>query len=134
MSVVYPTASMLASGTNSLGNITLGAAGASTVTMSGAGGSGGSGSVLMANGGTSANWASTNAKMTTKGQLHLEGETADIVMNGVSLKDVLGSITDRLAILQPKTELIEKYDNLRQAYEHYKTLEALLHQADDDAK
>lgn len=55
-------------------------------------------------------------------------------MNGVSLKDLLNGITDRLSILQPKPELLEKYDNLRQAYEHYKTLEALLHQEDDNAK
>jgi hypothetical protein len=86
----------------------------------------------VSNGASGTTWSnSTNAKMTTKGQLHLEGDDADIVMNGASLKDMLNSITDRLAILQPKPELLAKYTNLREAYEHYKTLEALLHEAAD---
>lgn len=99
------------------GNLTLNAAAATT-----------SGQVITVANGTGASWASTNAKMTAKGQLHLEGEGADIVINGVKLSDILNGITDRLAILQPKPELFEKYENLRQAYEHYKTLEALLHE------
>lgn len=129
MSVYIPSHSQ-----GNYGNITLGAAGASTVTMSGAGGSGGSGSILMASGtGTGTTWANnTNTKISAKGQLHLDGEDADLIMNGISLKDTLNGITDRLAILQPKPELLEKYENLREAYEHYKTLEALLHQDNDD--
>ena len=86
----------------------------------------------VSNGSTGTTWTnSTNAKMTAKGQLHLEGDNADIVINGISLNDILNGITDRLAILQPKPELLEKYANLREAYEHYKTLEALLHQTED---
>ena len=117
-------------------NITLGSGGAgtSTVTVAGAGNSS---SVLMS-GGAGSTWASTSAsntaKISAKGQLHLEGEDADIIMNGISLKEILNGITDRLTILQPKSELLAKYDNLREAYEHYKTLEALLHQEDDNAK
>jgi hypothetical protein len=49
-------------------------------------------------------------------------------MNGVSLKDTLNAISDRLAVLQPKPELLAKYEALQQAYDHYKTLEALLHE------
>jgi len=90
----------------------------------------GLGTVAVANG-TGAIWKNV-ASTTAKGQLHLEGEEADIVMNGVSLKEILDGITDRLAILQPKPELLEKYANLREAYEHYKTLEALLHQEDSN--
>jgi hypothetical protein len=101
-------------------------------------GGGGSHTISIANGTGATTWASTsasnNAKITAKGQMHLEGEDADIVMNGVSLKEILNSITDRLSILQPKPELLAKYDNLREAYEHYKTLEALLHQEDDNTK
>lgn len=84
--------------------------------------------VLMSNG-TGTTWTNANtAKISAKGQLHLEGEDADLVINGVKLTDILNGITDRLAILQPKPELLEKYANLREAYEHYKTLEALLHE------
>ena len=132
MAVYYPANNVLASTVNS--NVTIGGtAGVGSITVTGMGG-GGTGSVLMSNG-TGTTWANNaNAKMTTKGQLHLEGASADIVMNGISLKEILNGITDRLSILQPKPELLAKYDNLREAYEHYKTLEALLHQEDDDAK
>jgi len=124
------------------GNITIGnpgvmtgvGVGAHTISITG-GGTSVPSSVLMSNGTGTTTWANnTNTKTTARGKLHLEGDDADIVMNGVSLKDLLNGITDRLSILQPKPELLEKYDNLRQAYEHYKTLEALLHQEDDDEK
>ena len=35
------------------------------------------------------------------------------------------AIQDRLAILTPKPELLEKYEALKQAYDHYRMLEAL---------
>ena len=93
-------------------------------------GGGGAGQTLtVATGTGTATWTdSTVARTTAKGQLHLEGPDADLVINGVKLSDILNGITDRLAILQPKPELLEKYENLREAYEHYKTLEALLHE------
>ena len=125
MSVVYP-------GHGNYGNVVIGGAdgvsgsGAHTISISGAG-SGYPSSVLTATGTGATTWAS-GAKTTARGKLNLEGDDADIIMNGVSLKDLLDGITDRLSILQPKPELLEKYDNLRQAYEHYKTLEALLHE------
>lgn len=122
-----PTNSVSASGSYS--NVSLTSSGAITLTT--AGSSYPTNSVLMSNG-TGTTWANnTNTKISAKGQLHLDGEDADIVMNGASLKDMLNGITDRLSILQPKPELLEKYANLREAYEHYKTLEALLHEADD---
>lgn len=103
------------------GNLTIGASAATSGQV-----------ITVANGtGTTAinpTWATNIAKTTAKGQLHLEGEDADLVINGVKLSDILNGITDRLAILQPKPELLEKYENLREAYEHYKTLEALLHE------
>ena len=112
------------------GNVVLGPASAShTISIAP---SGGTGAVLTTSNGTAgATWTNV-ARTTAKGQLHLEGEDADLVINGVSLKDMLNGITDRLAILQPKPELLEKYENLREAYEHYKTLEALLHEESTD--
>jgi len=93
---------------------------------------GGTGTIAIQNG-TGTTWANTNvAKTTAQGKLQLEGKDADIVMNGVSLKEILDGITDRLSILQPKPELLAKYDNLREAYEHYKTLEKLLTEYNDD--
>jgi uncharacterized protein with von Willebrand factor type A (vWA) domain len=111
------------------GNVTIGNGGAGhTISIAGAGPSG---AVLTSNGSTGTTWAAT-AKTTAQGKLHLEGKDADIVMNGASLKEILDGITDRLSILQPKPELLEKYDNLREAYEHYKTLEKLLTEYNND--
>ena len=128
MSTVYPGYRS----TPTTSNITIGGSGAGshTISITGAGGSGAS---VLSSGGAGTNWT-TAAKTTAQGQLHLEGKNADLIMNGISLKDTLNGITDRLSILQPKPELLAKYENLREAYEHYKTLEALLHQEEDNAK
>lgn len=50
---------------------------------------------------------------------------ADITIDGKSLSKFMDKVEERLGILQPKPELLEKFEALRQAYEHYKTLEAL---------
>ena len=116
MSVIYP-----ANNPVNYGNLTVGGHG------------GGSGQVITVANGTGATWANTT-KMSAKGELHLEGDTADLVINGVRLSDTLKAINDRLSILQPNPELHSKYDNLRQAYEHYKTLEALLYEQEKAEK
>ena len=50
---------------------------------------------------------------------------ADITIDGKSLSSFMSRVEARLGILQPKPELLEKFEALKQAYEHYKTLEAL---------
>jgi len=42
------------------------------------------------------------------------------------MQEQLDAINERLAILHPNPEHLEKYDALREAYEHYKTLERLI--------
>ena len=92
MSVVYPATNPV-----NYGNLTIG----------GGGGGAGSGQVITVANGTGASWATSNtAKMTAHGELNIEGENADIIVN----------------------------DNLRQAYEHYKTLEALLYEQEKAEK
>jgi len=49
----------------------------------------------------------------------------DLKINGVSLKDQLDKINERLAILVPDPVLLGKYAALRELYDQYKTLEAL---------
>ena len=74
-------------------------------------------------------WASSNsAKLTAKGQLKVEGEDADIFINEKSLGDWMSAVERRLAILQPKPELLEQYEALQNLYDQYKTLEALIYQ------
>lgn len=95
-------------------------------------GSGHTGSVLTVSGTGSTNWAASNtATMTAKGKLKVEGPEADILINEQSLSDWMQAVNKRLSILQPKPELQEKYTALQEAYNTYKTLEALLY---DDQK
>jgi hypothetical protein len=72
------------------------------------------------------NWASLNPN---KVQLNSSGiemdEDCDITIGGRSMKKMLEGIEQRLSILVPDPAKLERYEALRQAYEHYRTLEAL---------
>ena len=100
------------------------------------GGTGSSGQVLSISNGTTAvspTWtASNSASLTAKGKLKVEGEEADIYINGKSLSDWMSVVERRLAILQPKPELQEKYEALQHLYDQYKTLEALIYQTSEE--
>jgi hypothetical protein len=126
LGVSPPGAGTSASGTNTFGTGTI----PSTISISGAGG-GGTGSVLMA-GGAGTNWTNTNAKLSMQGQLTLEGEKPDITIGGKSMVSWMQKVEQRLSILEPKPQLLAKYEALQQAFDHYKTLEALLHGTEDD--
>jgi hypothetical protein len=76
-------------------------------------------------GGTTWTTASTT---TAKGQIKLEGAEADIFVQGKSMKAWMDAVEKRLLILEPKPDLLKKYKALEQAYEHYKTLEAILYE------
>ena len=55
--------------------------------------------------------------------LKLNGEDADIEINGVSLTKTLQSLQDRLNILRPNAELESRWEELRQVRERYQQLE-----------
>lgn len=64
----------------------------------------------------------------TQPSLKVSGDadiTGTLKVRGIDVSEVLTKIQDRLAILVPDPMLLEKYDALKQAYDHYKTLEAL---------
>lgn len=54
--------------------------------------------------------------------LDVEG---DIIIDGKSLKEFMETVSNRLSILTPNPELLEKYDALKEAYEHFKILEKI---------
>lgn len=89
---------------------------------------GGGSSPVYISSGTGSTWASTNAQTTAHGKLKVEGKDADIFINGQSLSDWMQTVDRRLTILRPNLELQEKYEALQAAYDHYKTLESLLHE------
>ena len=60
------------------------------------------------------------------GQIELRGDKADVVINGVSLKETLEGIQARLNILRPNPELEAEWDELQALGEQYRKLEAEL--------
>lgn len=86
----------------------------------GAGGSGGSGAYTYQN----SIWqnAATSPAVKIQGDADIEG---NLKVGGVNIVDMLAKIQERLAILVPNPDRLEKYEALKMAYEHYKTLEAL---------
>lgn len=49
----------------------------------------------------------------------------DITVDGKSLKEFMKKMEQRLAILVPDPKKLEKFEALKKAYEHYKTMESL---------
>ena len=106
----YPT-------TQNMGNITINSGGSSSSSSSGAG--------------TGYNWTTSASGPFTissgyeSSKISIDGEGADVLINGKSLTAFMKKMEDRLAILQPDLEKLEHFDALKKAYEHYKTLEAM---------
>jgi hypothetical protein len=49
----------------------------------------------------------------------------DLKIDGKSLKEFMTKMEQRLAILVPDPKKLEKFEALKKAYEHYKTMESL---------
>ena len=110
MAVATPKSSVTIGGQRVSGTVS------SPITITGGGGGAGPGY----------SWQGSQAN--SSGTIKLEGSDADIIVQGKSMKAWMESVEKRLAILDPKPELLEKYQSLKQAYEHYKTLEAILYE------
>jgi hypothetical protein len=52
-------------------------------------------------------------------------EGSDIKIGERSLKDFMTKMEERMAILVPDPKKLEKFEALKKAYEHYKTMESL---------
>ena len=70
-------------------------------------------------------WGPTSASTTMGGKLEVEGENADVIINGKSLAGFMDKMEKRLAILSPDPAKLEHFEALKKAHENYKTLEAL---------
>jgi hypothetical protein len=69
-------------------------------------------------------WATT----TNSGRIELTGDDADLVINGVSLMDLL---RDRLNVMIPNPALEKEWDQLRELGDQYRALEAQLKEQSD---
>lgn len=110
-----------------LNTVSLSGTGAQSTLSIGASGSGLYQSSLYNTANPSYSWNTLNP--TNKVQIHGNGidldADADITIGGRSMKKILEGIEQRLGILVPDPKKLERYEALKQAYEHYKTLEAL---------
>jgi len=68
-----------------------------------------------------------------EGDLNIN-DKGDVKIGNRSLKTFMDTMEKRLAILQPDPDKLEKFEALRKAYEHYKTVEALCHDDVEDDK
>ena len=59
-------------------------------------------------------------------EINLDGEDADIIIDGISLKKTLQGLNDRLAILHVNPELEAEFDELHSLAEQYRALEKKL--------
>lgn len=82
--------------------------------------------------GTSPSWNNTGWTTGTSSptvNINTDGvdikEGGDIKIGGRSLKEFMTKMEQRLSILVPDPEKLEKFEALKKAYEHYKTMEAL---------
>jgi len=72
---------------------------------------------------TGFNGTGFSSDLQVKGSANFDG---NVTIKGVDLVKLLETIQDRLAILVPDPEKLEKYQALKKAYEHYKLLETLV--------
>jgi hypothetical protein len=107
-----------------------------TIPVSGGGGGGASGSGYTISGaGTGYTWANTTSPTVVIGNDGMEiRDNGDIKIGNVSLKAFIEKMEQRLAILVPDPERLEKFEALKKAYEHYKTMESLCFPDEKDKK
>ncbi len=86
------------------------------------------------NGGTGYTYASPNTvpwistgtstlSVEQSGSIEIQGENADIKMNGKSMKTWMEKVEERLNILTPNPELEKDWDDLRRLGQRYRALE-----------
>ena len=68
-------------------------------------------------------WSSSNDWGTGSGQIHLDGENADIKVNGKSLMESIEKIEERLNILTPNANLEHEWAELKALGDKYRELE-----------
>jgi hypothetical protein len=63
------------------------------------------------------------ATINSGGTIDLKGESADIIIDGMSLKATLEALHERLNWMQPNTKLETEWDQLRELGDRYRELE-----------
>ena len=59
-------------------------------------------------------------------------EAGELILDGVPLTKTIAAINERLAILDPDMEKLEKFSALKKAYDNYKLIEQMCIEVEDD--
>lgn len=123
--------------TYTLSNITVANGGYATSASTGSvllsNGSNGTGYYTLSGAGTYPSWTTNMTQNNIQvGKVNITD--SDITIDGISLRDTLNKLQERLAILVPDPKKLEQYEALKQAYEHYKTLEGLCSSTENEDK
>ena len=91
-------------------------------------GNGGTGYTYTTTGTSGSPWIGTGTgtgtlKVEQSGSIEIQGENADIKMNGKSMKAWMEKVEERLNILTPNPELEKDWDDLRRLGQRYRALE-----------
>lgn len=84
---------------------------------------GGSGSILYSTGTGSSNWATATATPYYAAQPKVKITENDIVVDGLSLRDTLRTMHERMAIMVPNPALEKEFDELKACADRYRELE-----------
>lgn len=82
----------------------------------------GTGYTWTTTGTNSIDW-SIGTKVNQSGTIELQGQDADIVVNGRSLMDAIDALEQRLNIMVPNPELEKEWDELKELGDRYRALE-----------
>jgi flagellar motility protein MotE (MotC chaperone) len=85
-------------------------------------GNGGTGYTYTTTGTSTSPWISTGANVQSS-IIEIQGENADIKMNGKSMVTWMEKVEERLNILTPNPELEKEWDDLRRLGQRYRALE-----------
>jgi hypothetical protein len=83
----------------------------------------GTGGTYLGNTGTYGTATIAPLTVNASGKIDLQGESADITINGTSLLATLAALQERLNWMQPATELEAEWDQLRELGDRYRELE-----------
>jgi hypothetical protein len=80
----------------------------------------------MTGAGTGTNWSSVTLDPYYSKQPKVNITDKDIVLDGLSLRDFMQSVNERMAIVQPNPALEKEFDELRACADRYRELERKL--------
>jgi len=85
--------------------------------------------------GSNGTWVTAASALPYQNELDVSGNAnfrGDVTIKGRDLGKMIDDINKRLAILVPDPAKLEKFEALRKAYDHYKMMEALCQEDNND--